>query len=128
MRGHVRVWGEFCCSAPQYGWGHGGRRGTHTGKHTHTGTYTQMLHLPFSDLPFKKCPSHPKPSLTKPSLLPMEMSRLSCAHSVLSARLYTESRSEVRPPRTLPRHPGRQFILESQNRVHTKGVMPLHAS
>ena len=22
----------------------------------HTGTYTQMLHLPFSDLPLKKCP------------------------------------------------------------------------
>ena len=24
--------------------------------HTHTGTYTQMLHLPFSNLPLKKCP------------------------------------------------------------------------
>ena len=58
VRGHVRVWGEFCCSAPQYGRGHGGGRGgTHTG--THTGTYTRMLHLPFSDLPLKKCPKTP---------------------------------------------------------------------
>ena len=30
----------------------GGRGGTHP--HTHTGMYTQMLHLPFSDLPLKK--------------------------------------------------------------------------
>ena len=58
MRGHVRVWGEFCCSAPQYGRGHGGEtRDTQEHTHTHTGTYTQMLHLPFSDLPLKKCPT-----------------------------------------------------------------------
>ena len=31
----------------------GERGGTHTG--TLTGTYTRMLHLPFSDLPLKKC-------------------------------------------------------------------------
>ena len=48
------MWGGFCCSAPQYGRGGGGRGGTHTG--TRTGTYTRMLHLPFSDLPLKKCP------------------------------------------------------------------------
>ena len=35
----------------------GERRGTYTGTHTHTGTYTRMLHLPFSDLPLKKCPT-----------------------------------------------------------------------
>ena len=37
VRGHVRVWGEFCCSAPQYGRGHGGgeTRGTHRNTHTH---------------------------------------------------------------------------------------------
>ena len=34
------------------GVGGGKRRATHR---THTGTYTQMLHLPFSDLPLKKC-------------------------------------------------------------------------
>ena len=51
--GQVGVWG---CSAPQYGRGRGvERRDTHT----HTGTYTRMLHLPFSDLPLKKCPIVP---------------------------------------------------------------------
>ena len=56
VRGRVRVWGEFCCSAPQYGWDHGGGDEGHTQEHTHTdtGTYMQMLHLPFSDLPLKK--------------------------------------------------------------------------
>ena len=36
-----------------------GHTHTHTQEHTHThrGTYTRMLHLPFSDLPLKKCPS-----------------------------------------------------------------------
>ena len=49
VRGHVQVWGEFCCSVPQYGRCHGSEtRDTHTGTHTHTGTYTRMLHLPFS--------------------------------------------------------------------------------
>ena len=50
------VWGGgFCCSAPRSGRGRGGeRRDRHTG--TRTGTYTRMLHLPFSDLPLKKCP------------------------------------------------------------------------
>ena len=33
----------------------GGVEGARGG--THTGTYTQMLHLPFSDLPLKKCSS-----------------------------------------------------------------------
>ena len=50
--------GDFCCSTPQYGWGHGkDTRDTHTHTGTHTGTYTQMLHLPFSDLPLKNCRS-----------------------------------------------------------------------
>ena len=31
------------------------QRNTH--RNTHTGTYTRMLHLPFSDLPLKKCPT-----------------------------------------------------------------------
>ena len=84
MRGHVRVRGEFYCSAPQYGRGYGGdmrdthtqrntHRGTHTEEHTqrnahrgtHTGTYTRMLHLPFSDLPLKKCPILLKSDLTQ---------------------------------------------------------------
>ena len=54
------VGGGFCCLAPQYGRGVGGRggtlTGTLTGTHTHRGTYTRMLHLPFSDLPLKRCP------------------------------------------------------------------------
>ena len=54
------VGGGFCCSVPQYGRGQGESGGTHTHTHTHTqehtGTYTRMLHLPFSDLPLKKCP------------------------------------------------------------------------
>ena len=60
--------GGFCCSAPQYGWGWGEGR-TQTG--THTGTYTRMLHLPFSNLPDKKCPKdlHP-PDLLQESLGP----------------------------------------------------------
>ena len=45
----------------------GGRGGTHTHTHTHTeehtGTYTRMLHLPFSDLPLKKCPMRAKGTL-----------------------------------------------------------------
>ena len=52
-------WGEgggFCCSAPQYGRGRGGRGGTHTG--TRTETHTRMLHLPFSDLPLKSAPAY----------------------------------------------------------------------
>ena len=39
VRGQVRVWGECCCSGPQYGWGRGGEMRdthTHTGTHTHT--------------------------------------------------------------------------------------------
>ena len=48
------VRGEFCCSVPQYGRGHGGGdEDTHRNTHTHTGTYTRMLHLLFSDLPLK---------------------------------------------------------------------------
>ena len=61
-----------CCFAPPFssaqGLGGGGRGGTHTHTHTvthththtgtRTGTYTRMLHLPFSDLPLKKCPNH----------------------------------------------------------------------
>ena len=39
VRGHVRVWGEFCCSAPQYGRGHGGRRGTHRNTHRNVHAY-----------------------------------------------------------------------------------------
>ena len=35
----------------------GGDEG-HTQEHTHTGTYTQMLHLPFSDPPLRKCPKN----------------------------------------------------------------------
>ena len=46
---------RFCCSVPQYGRGQGESGGAHTGKtHTHTGTYTRMLHLPFSDLPLSQ--------------------------------------------------------------------------
>ena len=34
VRGRVRVWGDFCCSAPQSGWGHGGEtRDTHRNTH-----------------------------------------------------------------------------------------------
>ena len=48
----MRLGGAFCCSASQYGRGQGGeRRDTHTHRGTFTGTCTQMLHLPFSDLP-----------------------------------------------------------------------------
>ena len=36
--------------------GEEGHTHTHTYTHTHRGTYTRMLHPPFSDLPFKKCP------------------------------------------------------------------------
>ena len=50
------VWGD---SAVQpHSAGRGLEEGhTHTQEHTHThrGTYTRMLHLPFSDLPLKKC-------------------------------------------------------------------------
>ena len=41
VMGHVLVWGEFCCSAPQYGRGHGGGDEGHTQEHTHTHTHTQ---------------------------------------------------------------------------------------
>ena len=51
--------GTICCSVPQYGRVRGESGGTHTG--TCTGTYTRMLHLPFSDLPLKKCPNRPGP-------------------------------------------------------------------
>ena len=33
VRGHVGLWGEFCCSAPQDRRGQGGRRGTHRNTH-----------------------------------------------------------------------------------------------
>ena len=66
VRGHVRVWGGNSAVQPHsMGGVIGGRRGTddaqrdthtHTEEHTHTGAYTQMLYLPFSDLPLKKCP------------------------------------------------------------------------
>ena len=41
VRGRVGVWGEFCCSTPQYGRGHGGEtRDTHT--HTHRNTHRNV--------------------------------------------------------------------------------------
>ena len=67
VRGHVGVWGGFCCSTRQYGWGQAGEEvhtHTHTNTqerahtHTHTGMCTRMLHLPLRDLPFKQCPNH----------------------------------------------------------------------
>ena len=42
----VRVRGGFCSLAAQDGGGPGGGV-QEAGTHTHTGTYTQMLHLPF---------------------------------------------------------------------------------
>ena len=43
VRGHVRVWGEFCCSAPQYGQGHGGEtRHTHRNTHTHRNVHANV--------------------------------------------------------------------------------------
>ena len=41
VRGHVRVWGAFCCSAPQYGWGQGGKGG-HTHTHTHRNVHANV--------------------------------------------------------------------------------------
>ena len=51
------VWGGgILLFSPTVWTGSGGeRRDTH--RNTHTGTYTRMLHLPFSDLPLKKCPN-----------------------------------------------------------------------
>ena len=49
------VCGGILLFSPTVWAGSGGeRRDTRTG--TRTGTYTRMLHLPFSDLPLKKCP------------------------------------------------------------------------
>ena len=42
VRGHVRVWGEFCCSAPQYGRGHGGETWD---THTHTQERTRCANV-----------------------------------------------------------------------------------
>ena len=47
-----------------------GHTHTHTHTHTeetHTGTYTRMLHLPFSDLPLKKCKNEEGKSRTEES-------------------------------------------------------------
>ena len=75
-RGHVGLGGALCCSVHSMG-GVGGRGGTHTG--TRRGTYTHMLHLPFSDLPLKKCPIYfmgPKKITAKfpPNFLPKKKS------------------------------------------------------
>ena len=54
VRGHVRLWGGILLFNPTV-WA-GSWRGDERHTQEHTGAYTQMLHLPFSDLPLKKCP------------------------------------------------------------------------
>ena len=58
VRGHVGVCGGILLFSPTVWAGLGGERRDRyrdTHAHTHRGTYTRMLHLPFSDLPLKKC-------------------------------------------------------------------------
>ena len=50
------VGGDFAVQSHSMG-GVRGRAEGHAQEHPHTGTYTRMLHLPFSDLPFKKVPA-----------------------------------------------------------------------
>ena len=52
VRGHVRVWGEFCCSAPQYGQGHGEGDEGHTQEHTQERTH-ECCTYPLATYPLK---------------------------------------------------------------------------
>ena len=54
VRGHVGAWGAILLFSPTVQAGLGGGEEGHAQEHT--GTYTRMLHLPFSDLPLKKSP------------------------------------------------------------------------
>ena len=53
VRGHVRVWGEFCCSAPQYGRGVNGGETRDTHRNTHRNTHTH------TEEPTRKCCTYP---------------------------------------------------------------------
>ena len=52
VRGHVRLWGEFCCSTPQYGRGHGGGDEGHTQEHTQERT-RKCCTYPLATYPLK---------------------------------------------------------------------------
>ena len=58
LRGHVGVCGGILLFSPTV-WAESGGVGVGQEARTHrntTGTYTRMLHLPFSNLPFQKVP------------------------------------------------------------------------
>ena len=93
----------------------GGVRGEQRDTQEHTGTYTRMLHLPFSDLPLKKCPIKARPNSI---IVIVEQSfYFYCARQSLASTL-----SACRVAASSYCHPGRHAnVVQPAPNYHTTG-------